>query len=224
VKEQDDVTHEKNDVPRTADQALERLMEELPTDTLLAVRDADPTELCLFHFGLGTWIRNHFGLWKGNMELVRDVGAHEPDGASSALLKRLQKHLADWEPPRNPDGSLAGRSRSNQEYLEDVHRGEFARVDRVRIQRASARIIAQVAHLPPRNHYFDARCAWCGHEGEVVRSPQDEILCSPCYFKRPTRMPGTCEDCGVDGDWLYDGEGCVLRCSDCTTAYLRSLP
>lgn len=31
-------------------------------------------ELFQLHFGLGMWIRNNWGLWKGNKELLSNAG------------------------------------------------------------------------------------------------------------------------------------------------------
>jgi len=38
------------------------------------------------HFSWGLNIRNEFGLWEGNDELIESCGKFEPDGASSAII------------------------------------------------------------------------------------------------------------------------------------------
>jgi hypothetical protein len=43
-------------------------------------------QLLTLHFGLGQWVRNYFGLWGSNPELLRATGEHDADDASSVIL------------------------------------------------------------------------------------------------------------------------------------------
>lgn len=52
------------------------------------------SELIGLHFGLGMWIRNNLGLWKGNDELMqaireRDQAIH-PDDVSPACVRHIE--------------------------------------------------------------------------------------------------------------------------------------
>jgi hypothetical protein len=49
------------------------------------------------HHGLGTWVRNTFGLWRGNDELLRSTGCQHPDNASVVILGALWQRLSRGE-------------------------------------------------------------------------------------------------------------------------------
>jgi len=97
--------------PKTVNEAVDRLIEELDDDVLAKVRDS--TNLTEFHFGLGMYIRNQFGIWGRNEELLKDAQARfeipddksdvryylfmHPDNASDVILEELQKRLREIE-------------------------------------------------------------------------------------------------------------------------------
>lgn len=65
------MTGEKN-LPKTVDEAVDWLIEELDEDALAKVRDS--TNFAEFHFGLGLYIRNQFVYKSENKnELIEDV-------------------------------------------------------------------------------------------------------------------------------------------------------
>ena len=47
------------------------------------------------HFSIGMYIRNNFGLWSDNKELLRSCGADntDPDNAASIILKAFWKSI-----------------------------------------------------------------------------------------------------------------------------------
>lgn len=81
--------------PRTVDEAATRLIREMSKKDREFVRSTPETELFQFHHGWGTGIRNRFGLWRGNDELLADTRTQHPDDASFVIIKevwtRLQK-------------------------------------------------------------------------------------------------------------------------------------
>ena len=79
--------------PRTVEDAVERLMGVLTDKQKAMIRGMQEVELNKLHHSLGTWIRNHFGLWQGNKTLLRATGQHHPDGASHVIIKALWKRL-----------------------------------------------------------------------------------------------------------------------------------
>lgn len=87
----------KKNLPKTIPAAVEYCVKTLNVGTLEQV--AELTDLDCTHFGLGQWIRNNLGLWRGNPELLAATGAWHPDDASGpiveALVKYLKKHK-DW--------------------------------------------------------------------------------------------------------------------------------
>ena len=59
-------------------------------------------QLTGLHFGLGLWIRNNLGLWKGNDELMqaireRDQAIH-PDDASMVIVEAVWERLREMVP------------------------------------------------------------------------------------------------------------------------------
>ena len=57
-------SHLPPDWPTTVDEAVDRLLAFLSPESLQTIREAD--SVLRFHFGLGTGIRNQFGLWDNN--------------------------------------------------------------------------------------------------------------------------------------------------------------
>jgi HEAT repeat protein len=87
-------------MPRTIEEAVHRLVEELPLQVMLEIAQK-PTELKVianYHFGLGTGIRNNFGLFAGNNPSLAEAcgpGGSNPDHASSVILAELWKKLRE---------------------------------------------------------------------------------------------------------------------------------
>ncbi|MDQ7793251.1 MAG: DUF6794 domain-containing protein [bacterium] len=91
--------------PRTVHAAVERLLTLLSDQGKQAVRDvSDEWDLDLFHFGLGMFVRNSFGLWQGNIELLNSCGGAgmHPDTASMVIIRALWERLREGEPERQP--------------------------------------------------------------------------------------------------------------------------
>jgi hypothetical protein len=85
--------------PRTVEEAADRLISDLNAKSRRRLRELREDELALLHFDLGMGIRNSFGLWQGNEELLRDCGAEDKpvpaDYASGVILARLLERLRD---------------------------------------------------------------------------------------------------------------------------------
>jgi len=92
---------------KTVDQAVAHLKSCLPQKELDLIANCE-TEfkmVGLCHHGLGTWIRNSMGLWKGNPELLancleafekkRGFATSHPDDASGVILRRLWEDLRE---------------------------------------------------------------------------------------------------------------------------------
>jgi hypothetical protein len=83
--------------PRTIDEAVERLREDLSVEALAAVAAMSEDGLRACHFGLGMYIRNEFGLWQQGSPLLQDcmkdaVYIH-PDDASMLIVRALWAKL-----------------------------------------------------------------------------------------------------------------------------------
>ena len=95
--------------PKTVEEAVQKLLEILPIREKYAIEKADMTSL---HFGLGMGIRNDFGLWGQNKELMEsckqkalkagmDQNDHfDADEASTVIIEALKQHFKDHPLPR----------------------------------------------------------------------------------------------------------------------------
>ena len=87
------VTAETQDWPISVEAAVNRMILEMTDETKESIRSMPDTDLIKLHHSMGRGIRNRFGLWKGNNELLKDTGANEPDAASMFIIKALWKRL-----------------------------------------------------------------------------------------------------------------------------------
>jgi hypothetical protein len=88
-----------DNLPRTVDQALSRLMSDLSLRDKTQMAKLKEEELVSLYFSLGEYIRNTFGLWSGNRELMESCrtlsGMNElqEDDASTFIVKEFLKRL-----------------------------------------------------------------------------------------------------------------------------------
>ena len=81
--------------PTTIDAAVRVLLDLVAAEELAKITQMTEGDLINLHFGLGQWIRNNFGLWKENLELMQATGAIDPDDASGVIVKALWQRLQD---------------------------------------------------------------------------------------------------------------------------------
>jgi len=88
--------------PKTVVEAVEILISEIPLKDRMYIASMDEDDLVgNLHFSLGMHIRNQFGLWSGNTDLLEacrqaaeiEGNSIHPDTASSIIIKALWKHL-----------------------------------------------------------------------------------------------------------------------------------
>jgi len=93
------VAIKEDNLPRTVDQALTRLMSDLSLRDKTQMAKLKEEELVSLYFSLGEYIRNTFGLWSGNRELMESCrtlsGMNElqEDDASTFIVKEFLKRL-----------------------------------------------------------------------------------------------------------------------------------
>jgi hypothetical protein len=87
--------------PRTVEQAAERLITELSLKDKITIANMAEIELGTLHLNLGEYIRNEFGLWSGNEDLIKSccrlagsANVHQ-DEASSVIIRELWKQLKE---------------------------------------------------------------------------------------------------------------------------------
>ena len=84
-------------LPRTVKATVVDLISALSEEDRATVRDTKKEGLIKFHHGWGTGIRNHYGLWRGNEELIESAcgkGCH-PDDASMVIIEAVWTALQD---------------------------------------------------------------------------------------------------------------------------------
>ena len=88
-------------IPISIEDAIAELKKSLPTDDLAKLRLAPEEDMALYHHGLGTWIRNNWGLWKGSrlQRYFYELGIYHPDDMSGIVLTSFKRHL-DGKPMR----------------------------------------------------------------------------------------------------------------------------
>jgi hypothetical protein len=87
--------------PKTVDQAVERLISELSFKDKTTIANMVEVELSVLHTTTGEYIRNKFGLWSGNKDLMTSCCFFakrekvREDEASSIIIKELWKRLRE---------------------------------------------------------------------------------------------------------------------------------
>jgi len=83
--------------PTSIEEAIQLLLTELSGKDQQAVRIMAEEELSSLHFSLGNHIRNGFGLWENNEELLKaccpDGSPRNADDASMVVIEALWRKL-----------------------------------------------------------------------------------------------------------------------------------
>ncbi|MQM31490.1 MAG: hypothetical protein CRU78_13590 [Candidatus Accumulibacter phosphatis] len=89
-------------LPVTIDEAVGVVIATLSDDDKAKIAAMSEPDLIGLHFGLGTWIRNNLGLWKGNDQLMRAIGdsgeSIHPDDASMVIIEAVWRRLREDVP------------------------------------------------------------------------------------------------------------------------------
>ena len=86
------------DYPASVEAAVRLLQSMVPTEELVQITQMEEGDLSGLHRSLGMWIRNSFGLWKGNKALLLETGKRHPDDASEVIITALWRTLRDGLP------------------------------------------------------------------------------------------------------------------------------
>ncbi len=65
----------------------------VPPEELVKITQLEEDDLIGLHRSLGMWIRNNFGLLKGNKALLQEAGKRDRDDASQVIIRRFGDHL-----------------------------------------------------------------------------------------------------------------------------------
>ncbi len=82
-------------VPKDLDDAFAELKKMLPPALLEEMGRRTEEEMILYHHGLGTWLRNNWGLWAGSRlaRYFNGRGVEHPDDMSGIILTSFWRHI-----------------------------------------------------------------------------------------------------------------------------------
>jgi hypothetical protein len=86
-------------IPKTVDEAVEKLIAELPLKDKSTIANMAENDLVTLQFTLGSYIGSEFGIWAGNRELLysckllSDDVHFDPDFAPPLIIMELWKRL-----------------------------------------------------------------------------------------------------------------------------------
>ena len=79
--------------PKSIKEAIQLLLTDLPEKDRQAIRMMAEEDMSSLHFSLGNYVRNEFGLWGSNAELLKaccpDSSLQNADDASTVIIKAL---------------------------------------------------------------------------------------------------------------------------------------
>lgn len=80
---------------KTVDDVVDCLISSMNGEEIEEIKGMREEALVFLHFGLGDMIRNSFGLWSGNKDLLRACGSEDtnPDDASMVIVERIWRRL-----------------------------------------------------------------------------------------------------------------------------------
>lgn len=84
--------------PATIDEAVGVVIATLSDEDKAAIAAMAESDLIGLHFGLGAWIRNNLGLWKGNRALLESTGATDADDASMLIVAAVWERVREMLP------------------------------------------------------------------------------------------------------------------------------
>jgi hypothetical protein len=81
--------------PKTKEEAFEKLIPLLSEEALMEIASISLDDFLMEYCTIGSWIRNYFGLWRGNYQLLLDCDSENPeaDNVSTVILSELWHFL-----------------------------------------------------------------------------------------------------------------------------------
>lgn len=84
--------------PRIVEAAVDRMLSAMTAKQRELMQETAHANLIRFHDNLGRWIRNQFGLWRGNKELMGACGFLHPDDCSMVIIDACWERLrSEWK-------------------------------------------------------------------------------------------------------------------------------
>ena len=104
--------HEKIYIPKNLDECFVQLEKFLKPEEIKKIKDGTEEDMVLYHFTLGMWMRNNWGLW-GDSHLAKwfnTQGITHPDDMSGIIMTSFYRYL------NNKPINLKEQIRHYQEY------------------------------------------------------------------------------------------------------------
>jgi hypothetical protein len=82
-------------IPTDLEDCFKELKKMLPADLVEKMKSGPEKDMIKYHHGLGTWLRNNWGLWAGSRlrDYFKKLGLAHPDDMSSVVLYSFWRHL-----------------------------------------------------------------------------------------------------------------------------------
>jgi hypothetical protein len=82
-------------IPKDLNDCLAELKKILKPEDIRKMKEGTEGDMLHYHHGLGTWMRNSWGLWRGSRlsEWFEQRGVHHPDDMSWIILASFWRHL-----------------------------------------------------------------------------------------------------------------------------------
>jgi hypothetical protein len=112
-------------IPRDLDDALTEVDRIMGVKGRADVMKASESDMIQYHFGLGQWMRNYWGLWKGLRlaQYFEQLGIHHPDDMSGIILDSY------WRKIHGKPIDLEGQVRYYQDYWKKMKTDEKGEQD-----------------------------------------------------------------------------------------------
>lgn len=84
-------------IPNNLEECFVELEKSLTPEFIGEIRQGTEEDISQFHHGLGTFLRNNWGLWKGSelSKWFNEKGIHHPDDMSGIIFDSFWRHLND---------------------------------------------------------------------------------------------------------------------------------
>lgn len=79
--------------PKTLDEAVKICLLTMTPEEKELIKFTPKENLIWFHFDWALNMRNEFGMWEGNNELLESCGTTDPDEASMAIVEAVRAEL-----------------------------------------------------------------------------------------------------------------------------------
>lgn len=103
-------------IPKDVNDAHRELKKMLPARLVTKMKSGTKEDMIKYHFGLGMWIRNNWGLWQGSRlsKYFNEIGVYHPDDMSGIILDTFWCDL-NGKPQR-----ITERIAAHQEYWKSM--------------------------------------------------------------------------------------------------------